>query len=117
MLNPSNKEENNYLYTNYLTLLRMKKILLFVLIVGTLASCKKQTPQPYRSFLLSANSLTIDAGTTGTLSSDKYSASDLDWSSSDSTIASVDNTGLITALKSGSVIITAKQKTYNVSAT
>lgn len=97
----------------------MKRILLFVLIIGALASCKKQThtPQPDRSFQLSANSLTLDAGTTGALSSNKYSTSELNWSSSDSTIATVDTTGLITALKSGSVIITAKQKTYNVSAT
>jgi hypothetical protein len=95
----------------------MKKILLFVLIVGSLASCKKQAPQPDRSFQLSVNSLTLDAGTTSTLSSDKYSASDLNWTSSDSTIASVDATGLITALKSGSVTIIAKHKTYNASAT
>lgn len=93
-------------------------LLLFCGIFLLLNSCgKKQTPQPDRSFQLSVNTLTLDAGTTGTLSPNKYSASDLNWTSSDSTIAAVDNAGLITALKSGSVTITAKHKTYDASGT
>lgn len=81
-------------------------------------SCsKKQTPQPDRSFQLNSATLSLEAGTTGTLTADKYSASDLNWSSSDSTTATVSTAGLVTALKAGSVTITAKHKTYNASST
>jgi uncharacterized protein YjdB len=51
------------------------------------------------------NSLTMNATVT---MSDNSANSDISWSSSDTNIATIDNTGIVTALKEGTVTITAK---------
>lgn len=83
------------------------------------AFCKITVLSPIRSLTLSDNQLTVK------LSQEivrlKYSytptdatSTDIEWASSDTKIATVDNNGLVTLKKAGVVIITAKP-TYNIS--
>lgn len=99
----------------------MKKLLLlFSLFLGiaVLASCLKETKtQPDNSVLLVYNDATLESGMSKQLVSKNYSTSDLIWTSSDSTIAFVNVTGMITARKPGIATINVKSKAYAVSAT
>ncbi|MBS1523470.1 MAG: Ig-like domain-containing protein [Bacteroidetes bacterium] len=67
--------------------------------------------------ILGFSNLTIPAASSKQLLGQHYAQSEFTWSSSDTTIATVGTTGLITALKPGSVTITIKTKTYSVSET
>lgn len=86
----------------------------FVLIT----SCsKKPGVQPDYSIKLSSDTLTLRAGLTGQITASNYSSSQLTWTSSDSTVAIVDNTGLVTTLKAGQITIGIKNTEHNTSAT
>ncbi len=93
--------------------------LLFLFGVSLLmASCVKEVKtEPDHSVLLTFNSATLESGMTKQLVCKNYSATDLTWTSTDSTIAAVNVTGMITAHKPGTVTIGVKSKTYAVSAT
>ena len=75
------------------------------------ASCKVTVLQPVTGINLNKSSLTMDALGTFQMTASVYpdSANDkrITWSSSDPAIASVDENGLVTALKKGTATITA----------
>ena len=75
------------------------------------ASCKVTVLQPVTGISLNKSSLTMNALGTFQMTASVYpdSANDkrITWSSSDPTIASVDENGLVTALKKGTATITA----------
>ncbi|MDB5135183.1 MAG: 5-Nucleotidase domain protein [Mucilaginibacter sp.] len=90
----------------------MKKFLLLAfIIVGALASCKKEDPKPadLTAITLSKDTLKMNVGDTKsisfTLAPSTYDKTKLVWQSSDNTIISVDNSGLITAKKEGQAIV------------
>ena len=75
------------------------------------AACKITVVQPVTSISLNKTSLSLDAGETFTLtasvSPNNAENKEITWSSSDETIATVDENGLVTALKKGTATITA----------
>src|ERR1700761_8582221 len=100
----------------------MKRALASILIIcgcfAVITSCsKKSDVNPDYSIKLSSDTLTLRAGLTGQITSGNYSAGQLTLTSSDTTVATVDNTGLITALKAGQITISIKNTTHSVSAT
>jgi hypothetical protein len=100
----------------------MKRTILSLLFLASMAlliaSCKKEAkPQPDHSIIMTSNSASLSAGTSKQLASKNYSASQLTWASSDTTVATVDATGLVTTLKPGTIVITIKSQTYSVSTT
>ena len=70
-----------------------------------------------KATILGFSNLTIAAASSKRLVGQHYLSSEFIWSSSDTTVATVSDTGLITALKPGTAIITVKTKTYSVSET
>lgn len=100
----------------------MKKILLFVLIIGTLASCKKDEPKPpvLTAITLSKDTIKMDVGNTRNVSfttnPSDYDKTKLTWKSSDNTIVSVSSAGAITAVKQGNAVITVTNQTATVTA-
>jgi hypothetical protein len=85
---------------------------------AVITSCTK-TPgiKPDYSIKLSSETLTLGAGLTAQVASANYTASQLTWTSSDTTVATVDNTGLVTTLKPGNITISIKNTEHNQSAT
>ena len=84
----------------------MKHTILSLLFLVSMAllivSCKKEAkPQPDHSIIMTFDNASLSAGTSKQLVSKNYSASQLTWASSDTTVATVDATGLITTLKPG----------------
>jgi hypothetical protein len=67
--------------------------------------------------ILGSSNLTIPAASSKQLVGQHYDQSEITWASSDTTIATVGTTGLITTLKPGSATIIIKTKTYSVSET
>lgn len=104
----------------------MKKLLLFasiiagVLILGNLASCKKDEPKPpsLSGITLIKDTLKINVGDTRsinlTLTPANFDKTALVWHSSDNTIVSVDNNGLLTAISEGEAIITVTNQTATI---
>jgi hypothetical protein len=96
----------------------MNKFLLFVAIaLFGLTSCKKQDPiptDPLQSITIGKDTLSLYVGGKKQInfvtSPADYSASLLTWSSSDSTIVSVNSNGIITAKKAGLSKITVSNK-------
>ena len=81
-------------------------------------SCIKQLTQgPDNSIKLTFASVTLPAGTKKQLVCENYPASDLTWTTTDSSVVKVDTTGLLTAFKAGVATIGVKSKTKAVSAT
>ena len=84
-------------------------------IVGSLStSCKVTVEQPVTNIWLNKNNVTMEALETYQLTVEVYpdnaSNRDVEWSSSDSDIASVDQTGKVTSHKKGTATITVKSK-------
>ncbi|GGH17631.1 hypothetical protein GCM10007352_27880 [Mucilaginibacter phyllosphaerae] len=73
-----------------------------------------ETPE---SITLNYTDLPLQVGSSKLLLARKYDATEIIWSSSDSTVASITDKGIITALKVGQTTMTAKSKKYNISAT
>ena len=75
------------------------------------ASCKVTVLQPVTSISLNRSSLTMEATDTFQLQASVYPSNAADqrvqWTSSDPTVASVDENGLVTALKKGTATVTA----------
>src|SRR5260221_7316437 len=104
----------------------MKKNLLFVsiiaglLILGNLVSCKKDAPTPpaLTAITLSKDTLKINVGDTKsiniTLTPSNFDKTKIVWHSSDNTIVSVDNNGLLTAISEGEAIITVTNQTATI---
>jgi hypothetical protein len=83
-----------------------------------MGSCVKDIKtEPDHSVIMTFDTARLAAGTSKQLVCKNYSANELTWSSSDSTVAAVSITGLITAFKPGTTVINVKSKTYAVSAT
>ncbi|MBS1525890.1 MAG: Ig-like domain-containing protein [Bacteroidetes bacterium] len=103
----------------------MKKLLLLVSValVGVVASCKKDNPKPLKltAITLSKDTVSLNVGDTKsiafTLDPSNYDKSQLVWRSSDNTIATVDNTGTISGVKEGNVIITVTNQGGTVTST
>jgi hypothetical protein len=94
------------------------KLLFFIGLISIIASCVKEVKtEPDNSIKLTFESVTFPAGTTKQLVCQNYSASDLIWSSTDTTIVKVDAAGLLTAFKAGLATINVKSKAHAVSAT
>ena len=78
------------------------------------ATCKISVVQPVTSISLNKSTLSMDAGQTYQLTASVYPGNaanrNVEWSSSDTSIAAVDENGLVTALKKGTAVITAKAK-------
>ena len=85
-----------------------------VTVGSTSALCTVNVIQPVTSILLNKTSLTMDALNTYQLTATAYPTTavsrDIAWSSSDSSIASVDEKGLVTAHKKGTATIKATAK-------
>ena len=84
-------------------------------VVGNLrTTCKVIVVQPVTSVSLNKTSLSLDAGDTfklnATASPNNAENKGIEWSTSDESIASVDESGLVTALKKGTATITATAK-------
>ena len=81
-----------------------------VTVGGVSVSCKVTVTQPVTSIWLDESDLTLNARETYQLYASVYpdSAADsrLEWSSSDTSVATVDENGLVTALKKGTAVIT-----------
>ena len=75
------------------------------------ASCKVTVLQPVTSISLNRSSLTMEAMDTFQLQASVYPSNAADrrirWTSSDSSVAAVDESGLVTALKKGTATITS----------
>ena len=75
------------------------------------ASCKVTVLQPVTSISLNRSSLTMEATDTFQLQASVYPSNAADqrvqWTSSDPTVTSVDENGLVTALKKGTATVTA----------
>ena len=78
------------------------------------ATCKISVVQPVTNISLNKSTLSMDAGQTYQLTASVYPSNaanrNVEWSSSDTGIATVDENGLITALKKGTAFITVKAK-------
>lgn len=99
-----------------------KTTLLFAILTGFLVGCKKDNPDlSVKGIAVSKTTLTLKPGTTEALSftifPDNASDQTVSWSSSDTTVASVAATGLVTANKPGSATITVTTRDGNESAT
>ena len=93
-------------------------LLLFLGVASLLTSCVKEAQtEPDNSIKLTFDAVSFAAGTTKQIVCENYSASDLIWSSTDTTIVKVDVSGLLTAFKAGVATINVKSKTLSVSAT
>ena len=79
---------------------------------GKSAVCNVTVTVPVESVTLSKTSLTLDVGSSETLTATVNPADATDksvsWSSSDTSIAQVDQNGIVTAVKGGNAVITAK---------
>ena len=80
--------------------------------VGKLsASCKVTVKQPVTSIYLNRSSFTLEGGETFTLTASVYPSNadnkNVEWSSSDEKVATVDQSGLVTAVGKGKATITA----------
>lgn len=85
-----------------------------------LNSCSKVTDiqtEPDHSIKLTLDTVRITQGTTQYLAAKNYNADQINWTSSDTSIVKIDATGLINAFRPGIITITAKHKTYPVTAT
>ena len=87
-------------------------------VVGNIkASCNVVVVQPVTSISLNKTSLSLNAGDsfqlTATVSPSTAENQEVSWSSSDDSIAAVDENGVVTALKKGSAKITAMSKDGN----
>ena len=75
------------------------------------ASCKVTVKQPVTSVYLNRSSLTLEGGETFTLTASVYPSNadnkNVEWSSSDEKVTTVDQNGLVTAVGKGSATITA----------
>ena len=75
------------------------------------ASCKVTVKQPVTSIYLNRSSLTLEGGETSTLTVSVYPSNadnkNVEWSSSDEKVATVDQNGLVTAVGKGSATVTA----------
>ena len=89
---------------------------------GKSATCIVTVTVPITSITLNKTSLTLVSGTsetlTATISPNDATAQTVEWSSSNSSVASIDNTGKITAQNLGTAVITAicggKSATCNI---
>lgn len=96
--------------------------LIFISVFGfmiVLSSCSKLTDvetAPDHSIKLTFDTVHLTQGTTQFLAAKNYHADQINWASSDTSIAKIDSTGLINAFRPGTIIITATHKTYPVSA-
>ena len=97
----------------------MKKLVLFAFcIVGVYTSCvKKLMVNPDNSISLTLDTLKLTAGTSQLLVSRNYNSEDLIWTSSDTSIVSVTQAGLVSAKKMGQSQISVTTKSHSVSAT
>ena len=101
----------------------MKKLYLIIFtalgFMLILNSCSKLTDiqtSPDHSIQLTFDTVHITQGTTQFLAAKNYHADQINWASSDTSIAKIDATGLINAFRPGIITITATHKTYPVSA-
>lgn len=97
----------------------MKKILPVIIccLMLTLTACVKSVDETPDSITLNYTDLQLQVGSGKQLLARKYDATQITWSSSDNTVASIDDKGVIVALKVGQTTMTAKSKQYNITAT
>jgi len=103
----------------------MKKYLCFIALCFLVCACSKDTPKPKEveltKMVINENKIDLkpDLKTQLTILFTPENASNKDviWSSSNEELASVSNTGVVTAHKLGRVIITAKNSKYNITTT
>lgn len=91
------------------TALKVGQTKIYATVNGTTLTCEIKVMKPY----LSKSTITISKGKTSRLNL-VGTSSDISWSSSNSKVATVNSSGVITAIKAGKVTITAtaKGKTY-----
>jgi uncharacterized protein YjdB len=100
--------------------LLLASIIVGVLILGVITSCKKDNPKPtgLSGITLIKDTLKINVGDTRsinlTLTPSNFDKTALVWHSSDNTIVSVDNNGLLTAISEGEAIITVTNQTATI---
>jgi hypothetical protein len=96
----------------------MKRILLLLVCCVMLSaiSCVKNAEVEPDSITLNYTDLELQVGSGKQLLARRYDASQIVWTSSDSTVASINDKGVIVALKEGQTTMTAKSKQYNITA-
>ena len=103
----------------------MRNFLLFLSFLGIccILSCKKNNPAPVQltSITLTKDTLSLNVGSTQglvfTFSPSNYDQTKLVWHSSDNSILSVNNLGVVTANKEGEAVVTVSNSTSTVKAT
>lgn len=99
----------------------MKPVNLLLLVICSVmmltTSCLKQAvKEPDHSVKLTFDTIRITQGITQYLAAKNYSADQINWSSSDTSVVKIADNGLVNAIKPGQVTIKAVSKTYAVSA-
>lgn len=100
----------------------MKNFLFFLsfLVIGTIVSCKKDNPKPPQltAITLSKDTTSLNVGDTKsiafTLTPSNFDKTQLVWHSSDNSILSVDNTGVITGHKEGEAVVTVTNQSATI---
>ncbi|QXV66669.1 Ig-like domain-containing protein [Mucilaginibacter sp. 21P] len=90
-------------------------ILLYIIPVMFSGCVKNAEIQP-DAITLNYTDLTLQVGSGKQLLASKYDATQIIWTSSDNTVASIDEKGVIVALKEGTTTMTAKSKQHNITA-
>ncbi|RFZ91844.1 hypothetical protein D0C36_10365 [Mucilaginibacter conchicola] len=96
----------------------MKRFLFAILCILSLgfSACVKNADVQPESITLNYTDLTLQVGSGKQLLASRYDATQITWTSSDNTVASIDEKGVIMALKEGTTTMTAKSKEHNITA-
>src|SRR5476651_491772 len=96
--------------------------ILFLLVIGGLAACKKDNSQVSQltAIVLSNDTTSLNVGDTKsipfTLVPATFDKTQLVWHSSDNSIFTVDNTGIITGRKEGVAVLTVTNQSATITA-
>ncbi|RYU85879.1 hypothetical protein EWM62_18760 [Mucilaginibacter terrigena] len=96
----------------------MKRILhvLVCFVLLSASSCVKNAEVGPDSITLNYTDLELQVSSSKQLIARRYDATQITWTSSDTTVATINDKGIITALKEGQTTMTAKSKQYNITA-
>jgi len=101
--------------------MRFSLLLLSLLMIGGVVSCKKDKTNPssgLTAITLAEDATSLNVGDTQsiafTLTPSNFDKTQLVWHSSDNSILSVDNTGVITGIKEGAAVVTVTNQSATI---